>query len=200
MGFAPFGPTVGTISPAGAAATYGWESEGLSMPTGGVAETVPRDLCGNGGTALANGVITFNNIGLIRGQVTSNVTVATDTTGAVTVTHGWLILTDTNYNVLAVTADTPAGWAATTAYTLPWSAPYTVPTTGLYFVGIMIAATTPPNMIGGPQVRNPLYSIGPVIMGQGSGTGLTTPPAVGSAVGGISGAGSGNRNFYACLT
>ncbi len=129
--------------------------------------------------ALATGVMTSVPIFLVAGDKITNLSFVSGATAAGTPTNYWFALfsTDPTPALLAQSADqTSTAWAANTVKTLALATPYTVPKTGLYWAAIMVAATTPPTLIGTIAAK-------PVVTGernlsQSSGTGLTaTAPA-----------------------
>lgn len=103
--------------------------------------------------------------------------------------------------VLAVTADNVAGQAANTYYRAPVTAPFATPAGAptQYYIGLMLAATTPGTVAGGQNVpaigtfAGGSFSLAKFITG---GAGLTTPPAVGSNLTYTAAAGT-SANIYA---
>ncbi len=90
-------------------------------------------------------------------------------------TLGFAGLFDSSRNQLAVTSnDTTTAWAANTVKTLLVTTPYTVTTSGLYYVGIMVAATTVPTLKGPAALTaTQVHGAAPIINGNSS-SGLTT--------------------------
>jgi hypothetical protein len=117
--------------------------------TGTVAETMSRNIAGVNVAPLATGVLFLQAVYLRAGQKISNISFFSGTQATVTGTHGLFGLYSAALALLATTADfTSEAWAASTVKTKALTAAYTVPTTGLYYVGIMIAATTVPSLVG----------------------------------------------------
>jgi len=85
-------------------------------------------------------------------------------------------LFDASRNLLAATADqTTTAWAATTLKTLAVTSPYTISTTGLYYLGIFMAATTVVTLKGGTaRTGGQLAGTAPILNGTSASTGLTT--------------------------
>ena len=108
---------------------------------GMIAETFPRILI-TAGTILVGGTAYFSSIPLRKGTLVSNITVAVNTPG-VSMTLSKLGLYDTAGNRLTVSADQAAAWESSGLKTAPVT-PYTVPTTGRYFVGLIGAGGTLP--------------------------------------------------------
>lgn len=128
-----------------------------------------------GQVALATGVMTSVPIYLVAGDVVTNLSVRSGATAAGTPTNYWLALYSdaSTPALLAQTADqTSTAWAANTTKTLALASPYTVLRTGVYWVGIMVAATTPPTLLG--CVSAPAIVTGERNLSQSSGSGLTT--------------------------
>jgi hypothetical protein len=63
-------------------------------------------------------------------------------------THGAYAIYDSNLNLVAQTADTPAAFQVSNQWVeLPLTSPYTVPSTGLYyFVDLLASGTTMPTI------------------------------------------------------
>ena len=183
--------------PAGGSATYedgnGWEfytSNGIilggAVPlnmfdsaffvSGCKAETFPRHLVPEVNTsALATGRLTLEAITLRQGDVLTSIRFWSATTAAGTPTNQIFGIYDANLNLVANTSnDTTTAWAANARKTLSLTSSYTVPSTGLYYLGIMVTATTVPTLKGmtavtGGQLRGATPNLGGT-----SSTGLTT--------------------------
>ncbi|MGW4467477.1 hypothetical protein [Micromonospora sp. NPDC004704] len=128
-----------------------------------------------GQVALATGVMTSVPIYLRQGDVITSISLRSGATAAGTPTNYWVALYSDAATpaLLAQSADqTSTAWAANTTKTLALSAPYTVPRTGIYWVGIMVTATTPPTLLG--TVAAPAIVTGERNLSQSSGTTLTT--------------------------
>ena len=152
------------------------EPEYLSI-SGAIAETMPREICTETNTVAptASGTLFLQAIKLRRGQIVTNISFFSATTASGTPTNGFFALYDSARNLLAQTANfTTEAWAATTIKTKALTAAYTVSTTGLYYVGIMITATTIPTLKGNTaRTGGQLASTAPIIAGAST-TGLTT--------------------------
>ena len=149
-----------------------------------VAETFPRHEATNQ-TALASGVASCFILP-VQGQLNSSgMVVNVSGTAKATGTHGWFALLDPFGSVLAVTADQTD--AATTfqsnEQSLPWIGGFygNYPTpTGLY-LAVMVAAGTPPQLAARPGLAANMSGGPPIIAGT-FGSGLTTPPVLGSTI------------------
>jgi hypothetical protein len=128
----------------------------------------------SGHPALATGVMTSVPVYLVAGDIITSISVRTGATAGATITNQWFALYSDAATpaLLAQSADgTNGALAANTVITKALAAPQAISRTGLYWVGLMVAAATPPSLIG---------SIGmtPVVTGerqlsQASGAALT---------------------------
>lgn len=144
--------------------------------TGTIAETIPRELCPEvNTTAAATGTLFLQAIYLKAGQLVSNITIWSATTAAGTPTNGFFALYDANRNLLAQCANfTTEAWAANSAKTKAMTTPYRVPTSGLYYIGLLQVATTIATIKGGTaKTGGQLAAAAPILNGTSS-TGLTT--------------------------
>lgn len=167
-------------------------------PTGALAETLPRHSVTTASSGLAPGTLYVRSIALGAGTRVSNISVITGATAVTGLNHGWYVLLDSNRNVLAVTADQTTGvWTTiNTQYTVAVAAPYTVPTTGLYYVGVMIDGGNSPTLASATALAAGL-GIVPYICASSSTT-QTTPPLVGAQMAALSA--NGGYNFYAYVS
>ena len=152
--------------------------------------TMPRLAVTSSTSALSSGVMSVMQVPLRQGETISSMVLYTSGTAGASITHGWYVLLDENLKVLGVTADQTAGgkWTSTaTAYSLGFTSPFVTPYAGIYYVGVMLAGTTMPNFLGSPSLASGAnQTILPAVTGQ-IGTGLTTPPTVGSSYSSIGG-------------
>lgn len=131
-----------------------------------------------GHVALATGVMTAVAVKLVAGDVITNVNFVTGATAGATITDSWAALygpgaTAATQLLLAQSTTTGAGaLAANTAITKPLTAAYTVPTTGIYYVGISVTATTVPTLLG--NVVAPIVATGERLLSKAAGATLTT--------------------------
>lgn len=145
--------------------------------TGTLAETFPRQFATTNSTIGASGTLFLQAIYLTAGQLVSNITMFSATTAAATTTNLFFALYSgaSTPALLAQSANQGAyTWAANTSKTLAMTTPYRVPTSGLYYVGVMQAATTIATLLGGAAKLNAIIaSTAPIIHGTST-TGLTT--------------------------
>ena len=159
---------------------------GLSIaPSGTTGQTMSRAEGSESETiAVTSGDLYLAALSLPAGTVVNNLNFVVGSTGSTTVTHNWAVLTTSARVPVAVSADntttdltnnTVASYAvATTAAGA--AASYTVPTSGLYYIGFMIATSmTQPTMFGNTGAASTINAIAPIAGGL-SNTGATTPP------------------------
>lgn len=159
-----------------------WAVYGIS---GTLAESIPRMLLSEANlAALTSGTLYLQAIYLRAGTKISSISFSTATTAAGTPTNCFFALYDASRNKLAETANQlTAAWAANTLKTLALTAQYTVPTSGIYYVGLMVTATTVPTMKGlTAKTASQLAGQAPILHGNST-TGLTTSiPASAAAI------------------
>lgn len=110
---------------------------------GSFASTFDRGIGADVARTLTGGRIECSRIFLPKGQLVTAIQFWAITTSAVAPTHQWFGLFDLNRNQLGVTTDdTSAGWTATAGKKLNLAAPYTTTYSGLYYVGVLVTATT----------------------------------------------------------
>ena len=144
--------------------------------TGTLAETMPREICPEvNTTAPASGTLAMQLIYLVAGTLVSNITISSATTAAGTPTNYFFALYDINRNLLAQSANqTTTAWAANTVKTLAMQTPYRIRTSGPYYIGYMMTATSVATIKGGTaRTGGQLAGTAPIIYGTST-TGLTT--------------------------
>lgn len=144
--------------------------------TGVLAETIPRQLCPEVNTTVAaSGTLFMQAIYLTAGQLVSTVDLWSATTAAGTPTNYAVGLYDVNRNLLANSANqTTAAWAANSIKSFAMTTPYRVPTSGQYYIGYYMTATTVATLKGGTaKTGGQLAAAAPSLNGASS-TGLTT--------------------------
>jgi hypothetical protein len=135
---------------------------------------------------VTTGTVQVTIIGLVKGQVINKINLNSGTASS-TQTHKWAAITTASSTVSgvvqAVSADGGTAVTASSAvetYTL--TAPWTVPTTGNYYVHVANVAT------GTAATFDAVVAVGgvratqfPIVAGTGA-TSVTTPPAVGATL------------------
>jgi len=163
------------------------------------AETMDRCLCPEVNTTIATtGQIYMQAIWLNAGTVCSNISIFSATTAAGTPTHYCFGLYDSSRNLLATTADqTSTAWAANTIKTLALTSPYTVLTSGIYYIAFMMTATTICTVKGGTaRINGALSFTSPFLSGVSSTTYSTgtAPASVGAPAAAVT------TSMWACIT
>ncbi len=161
---------------------------GYLIPSTWKAETSSRLVVGSTATlaALTTTDISFFAIELPTGMSLSKIAFLSGSTAAGTPLNQWFCLYDQNYNALAVTADnTTTAWGTQTlrslaighTYSAGWNvaSSFTTTYTGVYYLGIMVNATTVPTLVGG-SINGTAAALTPVTgFTDTSHTGLTVP-------------------------
>lgn len=148
------------LTPAAGAYTRGAIPLGNLGAAGTIAETYPREICLESNSGTTSGVAYLCPVTLYAGQVVTNITFWSATTAASGTTSLQYGLYNQRFTMLASSAvQSSYTWNATTATTLAMQTPFTVVTTGTYYVCILQVATTTASLKVG-QTRNSgtLYS------------------------------------------
>jgi hypothetical protein len=151
--------------------------------TGHKAESIPRNIAGVNIAAATSGTMVLQAIWLPAGTVITSLIAMSGTTASATQTNRWLALYDQNRNLLRQSTDqTTTVLAANTLYPASVSS-YTTTYSGIYYIGLMTAATTPNSWIGITAAGNlAIRNQAPILTGTSS-TGLTTTaPATAAAI------------------
>lgn len=154
--------------------------------TGALYETVDRDLCDEVNTAaLSSGRLSLQAIYLPAGTTINSISFWSATTALATGTNQLFGLYDQNLNLLRSSVnDTSIAWAANSRKTLSLTSAFTTTYSGLYYLGIMVAATTVPTLKGNTAKTGGQLNAGTPSMGGTSTTGLTTAlPATAASLG-----------------
>lgn len=171
----------------------------LSAPTGFLAESMVRAECPEVNTVIGTtGQIAMQAIWLRAGMTVTNLTACSATTAAGTPTHYCFALYTLAGALCGSTADqTTTAWAANTVKTLALTTPFVVPTSGLYYIAVMVVATTVPTLKGGTtKTDGTLQNTAPALTGvSGTAYSTGTAPATITAV-----AGAVTTSFYAAVS
>jgi hypothetical protein len=133
------------------------------------------DASDTGSVSLTTQVMTSVPIKLAAGDVITNISFVSGATAAGTPTNWWFALYSNAATpaLLAQTADQLTGaWAAFTVQTKALATAQTISATGIYWVAIMVKATTVPTLLGSLGVK-PIVT-GERNLSQSSGAALTT--------------------------
>lgn len=157
-------------------------------PTGSLGETYPRGVS-NGASnigGVTSGTLRLHGVPLKAGDTIANISLMSGATPAAISTHCWFALYSPARALLRVTSDDTAAspWAANTLKTLPLASSYVVPISGMYYIGLVVVATTPPTHLGISGVSSNL-ALAAVVTGNTTDTGLTTPATAPDPAGAI---------------
>jgi hypothetical protein len=170
-----------------------------------VGATFTRSRATSVSSAPTSGTLYVAAIGLAGGVKVSKATFFTNTTAKTGGSHGWYVLLDSGLAVRAVTTDqTDAAtvWGTiSTGYPLSFAAPYTTTYAGLYYIGVMVAASGMPTFTVSSAVAGGINQAtgigGGLVMCGTSSTSQTTAPTVTTVMGAV--VASATFNFYAYL-
>lgn len=173
-----------------------------NFPTGTFAQTCDRILGANTSTtAGTSGSLYLSAIYLTAGQLVSNISISSGGTAFTSPTNQFFALYSSLQSAPALLAQsanqTTAAWATFTTKTLAMTTPYRVPTSGIYYIGVMVTATTMGTFTGPPTVSGTSISNAAPMLFAVSSTGLTTSlPNPGSSVS----AATTTARFYAAVS
>ena len=153
-----------------------------------IAETIPRNLANNSTTVATSTAAIYIAVPLLAGDLISNLSVIIGQAG-VAVTASKLGLYDSAGNLLAITADQGVAWESTGLKTAPVLVPFTVLTSGMYYVAEFHVAGTSPGFVRGVSWTSAaaalfLVPVGGGLRPAGVQTGLADLPAVANVAGG----------------
>lgn len=122
----------------------------LASGRGYITEAPVNNGATSGATALTSGTIYFTAIGLLAGDVVSNISTLMTVNGS-TLTLTKVGLYDASGTRLASSADASTSFASGAAkiVTIALSSAYTVPSDGLYYAAVVCVGTTPPTLSRG---------------------------------------------------
>lgn len=147
------------------------------LPTAALYESIPRHSVGLTNQAVPglSGRLWLHAIYLPAATLITSITYVSATTGATLPTNQWFALYDSSRNLLAQTVDdTTTAWAAGTPKTLAFASPFTTTYSGIYYLGIMVAATTVPSLYAiSSAAGTAVLALPPIATGTST-TGLTT--------------------------
>lgn len=182
-----------------AGGTKGWLYQYLE-PKGALAASLDgRATATVASAALTSGTVYAFAMPIESGLTISNMTLVSLTAEA-TGTHAWVGVADQNGKVLGISADNTgaAYFAANTAITTAIATPFVTSYTGLYYGFVCVVAGTMPTFGASAAFANAaIAAIAPVYCGTTL-TSQTTPVAVGSSLGTITG--TAGHGIYTYLT
>lgn len=145
-----------------------------AMPTNALGETYPRVLPAGAAIGTTSGALFLTAIHLVKDDVISSITYMSDSTAANGPTHQWFALYSSARVLLKQTPDdTNVAWGANATKTLSFASSYTVPSTGMYYVGVMVTTTVTQPTFENVRMATNLSGLAPIVSGQST-TGLTT--------------------------
>lgn len=165
--------------------------------TGALYETFDRDLCDEViSIVLATGRLSLQAIYLPAGTTINSISIWSASTAAGTPTNQLFGLYDINLNLLRSSVnDTTTAWAANSRKTLALTSAFTTTSSGLYYIGVMVTATTVPTLKGNTTKNGGQLNAALPTMGGSSTSGLTTAlPATATAISG------GTSSFWGCVS
>lgn len=150
-----------------------------TVPTGAISQTYSRLVGPENGAILATGRMSCAAIAIPDNKTISTATFLSGQTAAGSPTNQWAALYNSAGALLGVTADkTTEAWAADTLKTFTFSTPIEITEGGVFYLGLMVAATTVPTLAcsgtiaGGATVNGILPKVAFDLVGAG---GMTTP-------------------------
>lgn len=181
--------SVGQRPMVGASSTLEYAPSGVpwNLPSGWLAATYDRNSGNGASVALAGvtGISVLQGIWLPAGLVVSSIKfMSGGTTTMSGATHQWFFLTDSSLVQVATTHDdTNTAWSLNTVKSLAVeqiasgaSSTYTVPTTGWYYLGYNIQATTMPTGIHQNGLVANQAGLAPITVGTSADAASTSGP------------------------
>jgi hypothetical protein len=167
----------------------------LWLPGGALGETIARTDAATNLAALTSGTLRLvGNCVLPAGTIINRVAFFSGTTAGATLTNQWFaVVRQSDLAVLGKTADdTSTAWAANTLKELVLSSPVSVSDDTAVYLGVMVAATTVPTLLGvalGNTVLSTGGGLGPILAGDST-TSLTNPASRGATAAALTGSGN----------
>lgn len=118
-------------------------------PVGSIGTSMDRRQVSSQAIAVGSGRAIWANVWLNAGDVATQLAFMSGTTAAVTPTHQWAALYDSDNKLLGVTENkTTEAWAAATFKKFNLTSPVAITKSGLYKVIFVIVAATPITLVG----------------------------------------------------
>ena len=165
--------------------------------SGALFETFDRNLCNEvNSSVLSSGRLSLQAIYIPKDTLVSSISFWSATTALATATNQLFGLYNSSFNLLRQSVnDGATAWAANSRKTLALSSTFTTTYSGIYYLGIMVAATTVPTLKGNTAKTGGQLGAGAPSMGGTSTTGLTTTlPATAAAPGLVT------TSFWGCIS
>lgn len=157
------------------------------LPASAIAETMQRGLISSITlAALTSAQLFMVAVPLVKGQVVNSITWLSGSTAGNTLANQWAALFSSARVQRAISADdTSNAWGANATKTFTMGTPYTIPTSGLYYLGLLVKATVAVPTLAGVLVPNTTaLNIAPIICGNAD-AGLTNPASCPATAGAI---------------
>lgn len=141
------------------------------------AQTADRSMAHSDSAELASGTLHMALCYISGGVDLNQIDWVSGATAMVTGANQWSALYTRNRALLVKSNDaTTAAWAANTVKSFTWDTGtfYTVPDSDLYYLALLVNATTPPSLVCAPILNTTISGLNPVKAGRST-TGLTTP-------------------------
>lgn len=143
------------------------------LPTGAKADTTGRLNTFANASVLTSGRLYLVAIPIVSDETLTSATFISGTTALSGGTNQWFALYDSSRNLLRQTSDDGAtAWAGTSTKTLNFSSTFTTTYSGLYYLGLMVAATTVPSLLR-VNSQADVAALPPILAGNST-TGLTS--------------------------
>lgn len=150
------------------------------VASGVIAETYDRAVSSSSSQAVSQ-TIYYCLIGLLKGDVVTNLHIGTVTQSTGATTNAYMALYDTSGNRLAVSTDQTTGLDSVGMKTVAMSTPYTVTTSGAYYVAVLVNNSGTPPTFGRNNSNSTMTAgIGSGARIAGVQTGQTSMPSSGT--------------------
>lgn len=151
-----------------------------------------------GSPALTTQIMTAVPVALVAGDVITNISCQAGATAAGTPTNWWFALYDSQATPALLTGgqtadQLTAAWAAFAVKTLPLATAQTITKTAIYWVAIMVKATTVPTLMGSIAMKPIVATERNLAVTSGSALTTTAPPTLATPT-------VANFAPYVCLT
>jgi len=144
-----------------------------AAPTGALAESFPRAFHKGDHGAFTSGTLRLQAIYLPKDLTITSISFVSGLTALASGSNQWFALYNSALDLLMQTDDdTSIAWAAGTVKTLNLTSTYTTTSAGLYYIGILIVASTMPTIMRLSSTNSNLNNLDPKLNGNST-TGLT---------------------------
>jgi hypothetical protein len=176
-----------TIAPPAATISVGLPSlMPALMSTGAIAENFPRILASSADCTLTSGTPLIMPGPCVPAVAINHINLFLSSTAVAGQTHAWAALLSLSGTILAISADAGStAWHSGTfvPVTVALASTWTPSSTTQTLLAICIVASTMPTFRGLTDSGTTAFSFSPILQGNSTTTGQTTPPAVSSSLG-----------------